>query len=98
MASREQTSGIEQINVAIAQMDDVTQKNSALVEETAAASEALQDQAAGLAQVVSVFKIGLGHANLSARAPLIDTRQRWANKLGSVDLSIAGSKSTGYLP
>ena len=57
VASQEQTSGIEQINIAITQMDQVTQQNSALVEETAAASESLQDQAASLAQVVSLFKI-----------------------------------------
>ncbi len=84
VASREQTSGIEQINAAIAQMDHVTQQNSALVEETAAASEALQDQAAGLAQVVSVFRIGLKHADLSGRAPLIETRlHRNHHRLGA---------------
>ncbi|HYD60845.1 MAG TPA: methyl-accepting chemotaxis protein [Noviherbaspirillum sp.] len=56
-ASREQTSGIEQINGAIAQMDEVTQQNAALVEESAAAAEALQEQATKLAQVVNVFKL-----------------------------------------
>ena len=61
-ASVEQTAGIEQINQAIVQMDDVTQQNAALVEEAAAAAEAMQEQAARLAQVVSVFKIGAGAA------------------------------------
>src|SRR5450830_203204 len=56
-ASQEQRSGIEQVNQAITQMDDVTQQNAALVEEAAAASQSLQDQAANLAQVVSVFKM-----------------------------------------
>jgi methyl-accepting chemotaxis protein-1 (serine sensor receptor) len=56
-ASQEQTSGIEQINQAITQMEQVTQQNAALVEEAAAAAESLQDQAANLVQVVSVFKI-----------------------------------------
>jgi len=56
-ASAEQTAGIEQINQAIAQMDQVTQQNAALVEEAAAASEALQEQAGQLAQVVSVFRL-----------------------------------------
>jgi methyl-accepting chemotaxis protein len=56
-ASQEQTSGIEQINQAITQMDAVTQQNAALVEQAAAASEAMQDQASKLAQVVSVFKL-----------------------------------------
>ena len=61
-ASAEQTSGIEQINQAIVQMDDVTQQNAALVEEAAAASEAMQEQAARLADVVSVFKLAASAA------------------------------------
>ncbi|MES2756071.1 MAG: methyl-accepting chemotaxis protein [Pseudomonadota bacterium] len=64
-ASAEQTSGIDQINVAISQMDQVTQQNAALVEEASAASEAMQEQAAKLAQVVSVFKLD----NIAAAAP-----------------------------
>ncbi|GJJ02367.1 methyl-accepting chemotaxis protein [Duganella rhizosphaerae] len=56
-ASAEQTNGIEQINRAIAQMDQVTQQNAALVEEAAAASAALQDQSGALARVVSVFQL-----------------------------------------
>ena len=52
----ELASGIEQINQAITQMDEVTQQNAALVEEAAAAAESLQDQAANLSQPVSVFK------------------------------------------
>jgi methyl-accepting chemotaxis protein len=56
-ASREQTSGIEQINVAITQMDDVTQRNASLVEEAAAAAEALKSQAGKLVQLVNVFRL-----------------------------------------
>jgi len=59
-ASTEQSQGIEQVNQAIAQMDEATQQNAALVEEAAAASESLQDQAASLSQAVAVFKT---HAN-----------------------------------
>lgn len=57
-ASQEQTAGINQINQAIIQMDDVTQQNAALVEEASAAALALQDQAAGLIEAVSVFTLG----------------------------------------
>ena len=57
VASQEQTSGIEQINQAITQMDQVTQQNAALVEEAAAAAASLQEQAGALTQVVSVFKL-----------------------------------------
>jgi methyl-accepting chemotaxis protein len=56
-ASAEQTSGIEQINQAIVQMDEATQQNSALVEEAASAASALQDQAQHLSVMVDVFKI-----------------------------------------
>ena len=56
-ASREQSSGIEQVNVAITQMDDVTQQNAALVEEAAAAAESLEDQARQMVQVVARFKL-----------------------------------------
>ena len=56
-ASIEQEAGIEQINQAITQMDTVTQQNAALVEEAAAAAASLQDQAADMVQVVSVFQL-----------------------------------------
>ncbi|SCX55967.1 methyl-accepting chemotaxis protein [Variovorax sp. EL159] len=56
-ASQEQTSGIEQINQAITQMDQVTQRNAALVEEASAAAQSLQERAGSLSQVVSVFRL-----------------------------------------
>ena len=59
-ASVEQTAGLEQINQAISQMDQVTQQNAALVEEAAAAAQSLQEQAYGLQQAVSVFKLEQG--------------------------------------
>jgi len=65
-ASSEQTTGIEQINEAIVQMDQVTQQNAALVEESAAASESMQDQARRLSQVVSVFRLEGRHDALAA--------------------------------
>jgi len=61
-ASVEQSDGIEQVNQAVAQMDQVTQQNAALVEEAAAAAESLQDQARNLVDVVSVFRTGQGQA------------------------------------
>ncbi|PJJ18646.1 methyl-accepting chemotaxis protein [Janthinobacterium sp. OK676] len=57
-ASAEQSAGIEQINQAIVEMDNMTQQNSALVEQASAAAQAMNEQAAGLAQIVSVFKVG----------------------------------------
>ncbi|MFD2364914.1 methyl-accepting chemotaxis protein [Pseudoduganella sp. GCM10020061] len=59
-ASTEQQAGIEQINQAVTDMDDVTQQNAALVEEAAAASASMQEQAAALADVVGVFRMESG--------------------------------------
>ena len=56
-ASLEQSSGIEQVNTAITQMDDVTQQNAALVEQAAAAAESLEEQAQQMVQVVTRFKL-----------------------------------------
>ncbi|SHH04363.1 methyl-accepting chemotaxis protein [Massilia sp. CF038] len=69
-ASAEQTMGIEQINTAITQMDEVTQQNAALVEEAAAAAGSMQEQAATLAEVVSIFKLGNESAIARPAAPL----------------------------
>ncbi|SDW71289.1 methyl-accepting chemotaxis protein [Nitrosomonas oligotropha] len=57
-ASREQSTGIEQVNQAVIQMDDVTQQNAALVEEAAASAESLEHQAKDLAGAISIFKVG----------------------------------------
>ncbi|MFZ6747612.1 methyl-accepting chemotaxis protein [Undibacterium sp. Ren11W] len=56
-ASQEQSSGIEQVNLAITQMDEMTQQNAALVEQAAAAAESMEEQAYELATAVSVFKL-----------------------------------------
>ncbi|MBA5608801.1 HAMP domain-containing protein [Duganella sp. FT3S] len=61
-ASTEQRDGIEQVSAAIRQMDDVTQRNAALVEQASAAADALQQQAASLNEAVGIFK-------LNAQAP-----------------------------
>ena len=56
-AASSQSAGISQINASIASLDQMTQQNSALVEQSAAAAESLKDQAVRLAQVVSTFKL-----------------------------------------
>ncbi|WP_346891980.1 methyl-accepting chemotaxis protein [uncultured Roseibium sp.] len=57
-ASREQATGVEEINKAISQMDEMTQQNSALVEENAAACRMLQEQASSMHQRMSFFRAG----------------------------------------
>jgi methyl-accepting chemotaxis protein len=59
-ASREQSAGIEQVHVAIAQMDNATQQNASLVEQAGAAAASLHEQAAHLADVVSIFRLETG--------------------------------------
>ncbi|WP_075256938.1 methyl-accepting chemotaxis protein [Herbaspirillum camelliae] len=56
-ASAEQTSGLEQINRAVAQIDEATQQNAALVEQAAAAAASMQQQSVALTEVVSIFKL-----------------------------------------
>ncbi|MFP6562254.1 methyl-accepting chemotaxis protein [Paraburkholderia sp. B3] len=68
-ASEEQHSGIEQVNRAVSQMDEMTQQNAALVEEASAAAQTMATQSQGLREVVSVFRIG-GAAYSAAAAPI----------------------------
>ena len=56
-ASQEQSTGIEEVNRAITQMDENTQQNAALVEQAAAAAQSMQEQASKLTQLVSVFNL-----------------------------------------
>ncbi len=71
-ASAEQSDGIEQVNQAIGQMDQMTQQNAALVEQAAAAAQSMQDQAVELSRAVSVFRLSgnsaMQHA-VPARTP-----------------------------
>jgi methyl-accepting chemotaxis protein len=71
-ATQEQSVGLEEINRAIVQMDEVTQQNAALVEQAAAAAQSLQEQAGNLSQTVSVFKLdqrGLSSSSSTAARP-----------------------------
>ncbi|WP_233981100.1 methyl-accepting chemotaxis protein [Pectobacterium versatile] len=68
-ASNEQTMGIEQVNVAVNQMEVTTQQNASLVNEASAATQSLQQQAAQLAETVSQFRLGNSHQ--IARTPVV---------------------------
>jgi len=75
-ASQEQSAGIEQVNQAVGQMDEMTQQNAALVEEAAAAAESLQDQAGKLAELVKTFKlVRTGHMSNGGRQTTAAMRQ-----------------------
>jgi aerotaxis receptor len=66
VASRDQGDGNAQVNAAMAELDAITRQNAALVEESAAASASLADEAGDLVQALSVFKLA------GERAPLIE--------------------------
>lgn len=65
-ASQAQSGGIEQINLAMGHLDELTQQNAALVEEAAAASDSLQGQAARLAQLIDFFNVHGGQTRMPA--------------------------------
>ncbi|OGB23784.1 MAG: chemotaxis protein [Burkholderiales bacterium RIFCSPLOWO2_02_FULL_57_36] len=73
-ASREQSSGIEEINRAIAQMDMMTQQNAAMVEQASAAAESLQEQAEVLATSLSAFNLSAREASMTETAVAQPTR------------------------
>jgi methyl-accepting chemotaxis protein-1 (serine sensor receptor) len=75
-ASDEQSAGIAQVNQAITQMDEMTQRNAALVEQAAAAADSMQTQATALAQAVAVFTLGHGFQAAVLAIPVTTARQR----------------------
>jgi len=75
-ASREQSAGIEQVNRAVMQMDETTQQNAALVEEAAAASQAIVEQAQTLSAIVAHFNVGSSDERAPPRqAPRVAERR-----------------------
>ncbi len=69
-ASAEQSTGIEEVNGAVSQMDEMTQQNAALVEEAAAAAESLLEQATSMTEAVAIFKFEQAHQRPALSAPL----------------------------
>ena len=65
-ANSEQSTGMAQIGEAVAMLDQGTQQNAALVEQSAAAAESLKQQAAGLPEVIAQFKTARSHGGLAA--------------------------------
>ena len=70
LASQEQATGLDEVNTAVSNMDEMTQQNAALVEETTAAAQSLEDQASGLLQMVSSFKTAESADRPSPAAPI----------------------------
>ncbi len=67
-AAAEQSDGIGQVNASVVQLDQMTQQNAALVEQSAAAAESLKDQASRLAEVMSIFRLDSAGASVNSPA------------------------------
>ena len=79
-ASREQSSGIEQVNKAVMQMDQMTQQNAALVEQATAASQSMADQARDLTTMIGKYRVGESEAAGSAASPAASAERRSSNR------------------
>jgi len=75
-AAAEQSEGIGQVNVAVNQLDQMTQQNAALVEQSTAASESLREQAARLAEAIGTFRTGADSGPAAAQAGAAVQRAR----------------------
>jgi len=98
--SAEQTAGIDQINKAIAQLDSNTQQNTAMVEESAAVSQRLNDQASDLRQQVSLFRLDDVHADASQETSPQRSKKvkKWAKKRAKQQVrEIVAAKSDDLL-
>ncbi|MFQ6405235.1 PAS domain S-box protein [Methylophilus sp. 'Pure River'] len=93
-ASVEQSTGINQVNQAVMTMDEVTQQNAALVEEAAAASESLVDQAESLVRAVSAFRLG-HESSADKRSTVSHIHARASKAPVSVNMQRSGKLRTG---
>ena len=74
-ASREQSAGIEQVNKAVMQMDETTQQNAALVEQAAAASQAIVEQAQALNAMIAHYNVGSSEVRSKGDVPSVVERR-----------------------
>ena len=91
-SSSEQRDGIGQVNQAVANLDQMTQQNAALVEEATAAAGAMSEQARRLAQVVAAFNVGTGASTQAVRPAPAAAHRPAATPTGTKASSPAPSK------
>ncbi len=89
-ASVEQSQGIEQVNQAVSQMDEITQQNAALAEEASAASVSMTEQSTTMSQLLGFFKAGGGGVSNSYQP------SQGASSVGSLDFTLAKSKHLSW--
>ena len=88
-SSREQSQGIEQVNQAIMQMDEITQQNASLVEQAAAAAATMKEQANHLTQLVGAFKLMSGGQKLRSNSPIAKPAVKSITKIKTKDALLA---------
>ena len=94
-ASTEQSGGIGQVNQAVAQMDQITQQNAAMVEQAAAAAASLAEQAVDLSQALSVFRFGSAAVKRQRVPPVISSVPRHSPvRLSSATKAAAPRRTT----
>ena len=97
-SANEQSSGIAHVNSAVGNLDQMTQQNAALVEESAAAAESLRDQANQLSQAVAVFKISGSAMSLANNRPARDITPRAGSLTYSRPQPLVAKKTAAQLP
>jgi len=98
-ASTEQNVGVQQIGQAVSQLDDATQQNAALVEESAAASKSLENQANDLVSAVAIFKLDASASNQAFMAPsasMPESRSGTAHSLRVASTKAPRAPNTGF--
>ncbi len=90
-AAQEQSVGLGEVNAAVNQMDQVTQKNAAMVEETSAATHKLSQEAAGLTEIIAWFRL----SDVPASAPAAQTPAPGRRPRVSASLHVSPEKGSG---
>jgi methyl-accepting chemotaxis protein len=92
-ASQEQSSGIDQVNTAVTQMDQVVQQNASLVEEATAATESMKNQAAVLLRMVSRFKLGADQVDVTQ----LHAQAAWADAPAPIKVRSGARVATAHV-
>ena len=82
-ASQEQSSGIDQVNKAVMQMDEMTQQNAALVEEAAAASRSMEEQAHKMVELMGFFKTGAAPSSVTGSSAATNEHRGSGGRVGA---------------
>lgn len=97
-ATHEQQDGFAQVNQAVSNLDQMTQQNAALVEESSAAATSMNEQAQRLAQVVSVFKVGQMAAMQPVRSMQTHVQPKATAPVASRDSAVTANTATKAAP